>query len=66
MYDLKQASVLENPNLEKLLAIDGYIETKNIPVLWNYKAIPITFTLCVDDFDVKYVGKKHVDHLIKH
>jgi hypothetical protein len=25
---------------------------------------PITFTLVVDDFGVKYVGKEHADHLI--
>ena len=25
---------------------------------------PIQFTLVVDDFGVKYVGKEHVDHLI--
>jgi hypothetical protein len=27
--------------------------------------MPISFTLVVDDFGVKYVGKEHVDHLIK-
>ena len=25
---------------------------------------PISFTLIVDDFGVKYVGKEHADHLI--
>ena len=27
--------------------------------------LPISFTLVVHDFGVKYVGKEHVDHLIK-
>ncbi len=26
---------------------------------------PISFTLVVDDFGVKYIGKEHVNHLIK-
>ena len=25
---------------------------------------PIRFSLCVDDFGVKYVGKEHADHLM--
>jgi hypothetical protein len=31
----------------------------------KHKWRPILFTLVVDDFGVKYVGKEHVDHLIK-
>jgi hypothetical protein len=26
---------------------------------------PITFSLTVDDFDVKYVGRKHAEHLVQ-
>ena len=26
---------------------------------------PISFTLCVDNFGIKYVGKEHTDHLTK-
>jgi hypothetical protein len=33
--------------------------------LWKHATHPITFTLVVDSFGVKYVGKEHVDHLIK-
>ena len=32
--------------------------------LWTNSWRPITFTLCVEDFGVKYVVKQHVDHLI--
>jgi hypothetical protein len=35
-----------------------------MPGLWQHKTRPILFTLVVDNFGVKYVGKEHVDHLI--
>jgi hypothetical protein len=35
----------------------------NTPGLWKHKPRPISFTLVVDDFGVKYVGKEHIDHL---
>ena len=35
-----------------------------VPGLWTHSWRPITFTLCVDDFGVKYVGKQHADNLI--
>ena len=34
-----------------------------MPGLWTHKTRPIAFTLVVDDFDVKYVGRKHALHL---
>jgi hypothetical protein len=42
----------------------GYYECNNTPSLWKQKTQPIAFTLVVDDFGVKYIGKEHVDHLI--
>ena len=65
MYGLKQAGVLANENLEKLLADDGYVKTTHTPGLWKHKTRPIMFNLCVDDFGVKYVGQEHAEHLIK-
>jgi hypothetical protein len=35
-----------------------------MPGLWRHEWRPITFTLVVDNFGVKYVGKEHTDHLI--
>ncbi len=43
----------------------GYYECKHTPGLWQHLTCPISFTLVVDDFRVKYVGREHVDHLIK-
>ena len=34
------------------------------PGLWKHIHQPIKFTLVVDDFGVKYVGKEHADHLV--
>jgi hypothetical protein len=36
----------------------------HIPGIWRHKWSPVLFSLVVDDFGVKYVGKQHVDHLI--
>ena len=43
----------------------GYYKCKHTPGLWRHLTRPISFTLVVDDFGVKYVGREHVDHLIK-
>ena len=41
----------------------GYHQSKLVPGLWRHQTRPIQFTLVVDDFGVKYVGKEHADHL---
>jgi hypothetical protein len=35
-----------------------------VPGLWTHTTRPISFTLVVDDFRVKYVGKENAMHLI--
>jgi hypothetical protein len=32
--------------------------------LFNHQTRPITFSLVVDDFGVKYVGREHAEHLV--
>ena len=39
-------------------------QSKLTPSFWTHKWHPISFSLCVDDFSVKYNGKQHADHLI--
>jgi hypothetical protein len=41
---------------------DGW-PARHTPGLWLHKTRPISFTLVVDDFAVKYVGKHHAEHL---
>ena len=36
----------------------------NTPGLWYHETRPISFTLVVDDFGVKYVNKADVEHLL--
>ena len=63
MYGLPQAGLLANELLEKRLNKRGYHQSKLVPGLWKHKWQPIQFTLVVDDFGVKYVGKEHALHL---
>jgi hypothetical protein len=63
MYGLKQAGLLFNKLLQTRLAPFGYYPARHTPGIWLHKTRPITFTLSVDDFAVKYVGKQHAEHL---
>jgi hypothetical protein len=63
MYGLKQAGLLGNQLLQTRLAPFGYYPARRTPGLWLHKTLPISFTLMVDDFAVKYVGKQHAEHL---
>jgi hypothetical protein len=59
MYDLKQAGLLSNQLLQTCVAPFEYYPAWHKPGLWLHKTQPISFTLLVDDFAVKYVGKHH-------
>jgi hypothetical protein len=62
MYGLKQAGLLANQLLQTRLAPFGYCPARHTPGLWLHKTRPIAFSLIVDDFAVKYMGKQHADH----
>ena len=64
VWGLAQAGILANKRLRRKLAPFGYAECENTPGLWGHETRPISFTLVVDNFNVKYVNKKDVDHLI--
>jgi hypothetical protein len=63
MYGLKQAGLLANQLLQNCMAPFGYYLARHTPGIWLHKSRPITFSLIVDDFAVKYVGKQHANHL---
>jgi hypothetical protein len=63
MYGLKQAVLLANQLLQTRLAPFGYYPARHTPGLWLHHTRSIAFTLVVEDFAVKYVGKQHADHL---
>jgi hypothetical protein len=64
VWGLPQAGILANKLLRKWLLPHGYYECANTPGLWKHITHPISFTLGVDNFGVKYVRKEHTDHLI--
>jgi hypothetical protein len=63
MYGLPQAGILASNLLQKRLAKHGYAPTEHTHGLWKHHTRPILFSLVVDNFGVKYVGKQHADHL---
>jgi hypothetical protein len=64
VWGLPQVGILANKRLRHKLAPFGYFESTNVPELWYHKSRPITFTLVVDNFGIKYENKDDVDHLI--
>ena len=64
MYGLPQAGILSNKLLRKRLAQDGYFELPHTPGLWKHVCRPVWFTLVVDDFGVKYIGRENAEHLM--
>ena len=65
MYGLAQAGRIAHLDLVKHLKPFGYFPSKWTPGLWFHKTKPITFTLVVDDFGIKYIKKEHIEHLLK-
>ncbi len=57
MYGLPNAGIIAQEQLEKRLNAHGYRQSKLTPGFWKYDWRPICFSLVVDDFGVKYVGK---------
>ena len=47
------------------MARHGYFKQPHTPGLWNWKHVscPVWFNSCVDDFRIKYIGRKHLQHL---
>jgi hypothetical protein len=65
MFGLPQAGILANLLFaNRLLEHHGYRQTKTTPGLWAHATLPITFSLLVDDFGVKYEGLANAHHLI--
>jgi hypothetical protein len=65
IYGLPQAGILANNQLQKHLAQHGYHPVTHTSRLYKHKTQPVTFSLCVDDFGVIYVGREHAEHLKK-
>ncbi len=64
MYGLPQAGIIAQQLLEKQLQEHGYRQNKTTPSLWKHDTQPISFTLVVDNFWVKYMGEENAQHLL--
>lgn len=64
MYGLPQAGSIAYNLLKQGLVCHGYYKTET-PGFWQHTSWPISFTLIVDDFDIKYIGKQQALHLIR-
>ena len=64
MYGLPQAGLIAQQLLEKQLNKKGYHQIDINPGLWKRTWRMVCFSLCVEDFGVKYVGKHHTENLM--
>jgi hypothetical protein len=65
MYGLLQAGIIAQELLAKRLKEHGYTQSETTPGLWTHEWHPITFSLFVDNFGVKYIGEEHAQHLLQ-
>jgi hypothetical protein len=64
MYGLPQAGIITQQLLKERLQKHGYHQSQMTPGLWKHDTCPISFSLVVDDFRVKYTGKENTQHLL--
>jgi hypothetical protein len=43
----------------------GYRPCRHTPGLWKHKWQPVWFSLVIDNFGIKYIGKQHAMHLVE-
>jgi hypothetical protein len=64
VYGLPQAGRIANDALVPHLEQYGYMQSKHTHGLFTHTTRPTAFSLIVDHFGVKYVGKDNTQHLI--
>ncbi len=65
MFGLRQVGILAQNLLEKCLNQHSYHQHNITLSLWKHDWWPLSFTLCDDDFGIKYVRREHANHLVK-
>ena len=65
MPGLKQAGCIANDRLKAHLAKFGFAPVPRTPALWKNDTKSIFFSLVIDNFGVKYIGKENADYLIQ-
>jgi hypothetical protein len=64
MFGIPQAGILTNHLLAKQLSPHGYRQTKTTLGLWAHDSLPVTFSLVLDEFGVKYEVLVNAHNLI--
>ncbi len=64
MYGLPQAGMIAQQLLKEHLQKHGYRQSQTTPGLWKQDTRPISFSLVINNFGVKYVGKENAQHLL--
>jgi hypothetical protein len=64
MYGLPQAGILAFNQLKTHLATQDYAPCTHPPGLWTHSTRDITFSLVVDDFEIKYTNRDDAIHLL--
>ena len=64
MYDLPQAGIIANDQLQTHLRKYGYHHSTTNNGLWTHDTRDTVFTLVVDDFRVRYTSDNNIQHLI--
>ena len=64
LYRLKESGKIANKDIVDYLSSFGYHESTITPGLFKHATRNISFTLVVDDFDMKWLSKEDPDHLL--
>ena len=64
MYGLPQAGTIAEQLLERRSNNKACWQSDTTPEYWKHDWRPISFSLVVDNFGVKYVGEQHANHLL--
>ena len=64
MYSFPQSGIISQYPLNKRLVIDVYFPVTYTPGKYTHQTMDTSFTLVVDDFDVKYTSKENTSHLL--
>jgi hypothetical protein len=64
MYGLPQVGIIAQQLLKEHLQKHGYCQSQMTPGLWKHDTCSISFSLVINNFGVKYVGKENAQQLL--
>ena len=65
MYGHPASGRLANADLVQHLAAHGYAQDANVPCMFAHSKAPISFSLVVDDFGIKYTNDEDIADLVR-